>query len=44
MKERDKFKKEYCIKNNIKYIEISYLDFDKINEEYIKEVVLCGLS
>ena len=39
----DKKKKEYCIRNNICFIEITYKDFDKINEEYLlnklKEVI-----
>ena len=29
---RDFSKKQYCIKNNIKLIEISYLDFNNIEE------------
>lgn len=33
--ERDELKRQYCEKYNIKLIEIPYTDFDKINEEYI---------
>jgi len=29
---RDSYKKEYCIKNNISFIEISYFEIDKIEE------------
>ena len=32
-------KKEYCKINQINFIEIPYLDFDKLSEEYIKEVI-----
>lgn len=32
---RDQLKRDYCIKNNIPLIEISYLEFDKINTNYI---------
>lgn len=35
----DNLKKEYCKKNNIKLIEIPYWDFDKINENYLKEKI-----
>lgn len=34
-KERDRMKDEYCLKNNLSLIRIPYTDFDKINEEYI---------
>ena len=37
--ETDKIKKEYCKQNNIKLIEIPYYDYDKIDWEYLKEVV-----
>ena len=37
--ERDFLKKEYCKINQINFIEIPYLDFDKLSEEYIKEVI-----
>lgn len=33
--EYDNLKREYCIKNNIRLIEISYLDYDKIDYEYL---------
>ena len=33
---RDNIKKQWCKENNIKLIEISYTDFDKLNEDYIK--------
>jgi hypothetical protein len=29
---RDKIKKEFCIQNNISYIEISYKEFENINK------------
>lgn len=35
--EHDKMKKEYCEKNNIRLIEISYEDLEKINWNYLKE-------
>lgn len=40
LKERDKIKRKYCKEKNIKYVEIPYTDFDKINKEYIQEVIL----
>ena len=40
LRERDKIKKEYCLNNQIKFVEIPYYDLEKLNEEYIKEVVL----
>ena len=30
-------KKDYCIKNNISLIEIPYIDFEKIDFNYLKE-------
>lgn len=36
-KERDEKKRKYCEENNIPLIEVPYWDFDKINENYIKE-------
>lgn len=38
---RDNQKKDYCKKNNIKLIEIPYIDYDKINWEYLKNI--CNL-
>lgn len=38
-KQRDFFKNEWCKKNNISLIRISYLDYEKINYEYIKEKI-----
>ena len=35
--EHDKMKREYCKKNNITLIEISYKDLEKINWNYLKE-------
>ena len=35
--EHDKIKREYCKKNNILLIEISYKDLEKINWDYLKE-------
>lgn len=39
LKERDRLKQVYCREKNIRFIEIPYYDFEKINEEYIKGVV-----
>lgn len=39
LKKSDSAKEEYCKKNNLKLVEISYLDFDKLNEDYIKEKI-----
>lgn len=36
----DQMKREYCKQNNIKLVEIPYTDFDKIDNNYIQEVVL----
>lgn len=36
IKEHDDFKNEYCKKNNIPLIRISYKDYNKLNEEYLK--------
>ena len=33
---RDDIKREWCKKNNIKLIEISYQDYDKIDKDYLK--------
>lgn len=33
----DPKKREYCQKHNIKLVEIPYIDYDKINWEYLKE-------
>ena len=30
-------KRQYCIKNQIPLIEISYKDFDKLNIDYLKD-------
>ena len=35
----DSMKREFCKRNNIKLIEIPYYDFEKLNEEYIREVI-----
>ena len=35
----DKIKKEYCKKNNIPLIEIPYVDYDKIDVDYIRRVI-----
>lgn len=35
----DKLKKDYCIKNNIKLIEILYRDYDKINLLFLKKLI-----
>lgn len=39
LKLRDELKKEYCRKNNIHLIEIPYIDYDKINIDYIRRVM-----
>lgn len=36
-KYRDNIKNQYCRDNNIKLIRISYIDYDKIDEQYLKE-------
>lgn len=38
-KKNDDFKRKYCKENNIKLLEISYLDFDKIEEIITKELI-----
>ena len=38
--QRDKEKTEYCIKNDIKLIRIPYYDYDKLNEEYLKGIIV----
>ena len=35
-KKRDNIKRQWCKDNNIKLIEISYTNYDKLNEDYIK--------
>jgi hypothetical protein len=35
----DEIKNEYCLMNNIQMIRIPYIDFDKINIDYIKELL-----
>lgn len=39
IKERDELKRIYCKENNIHLIEIPYYHFDKINKQYIEEVI-----
>lgn len=39
IKQRDNYKDQWCKKNNIKLIRIPYIDYDKINIEYIKEII-----
>lgn len=39
LQERDKIKTLFCKENNINLIRISYLDFNKINEEYLLEKI-----
>ena len=39
LKRHDQMKKEYCLKNNIKLVEISYKDFDKIDKNYLMEKI-----
>lgn len=37
--EYDNLKREYCKANNYKLIEIPYWDYNKLNEEYIKNIL-----
>ena len=37
---RDKLKEDYCKNNKIKLVKISFTDFSKLDETYIKEVIL----
>ena len=39
IKERDRFKEEYCKKNNIPLIRISYKDYDKIDKSYLLNLI-----
>ena len=36
---RDKLKRQYCIEHNITLIEIPYTDYDKINKNYIQNIL-----
>lgn len=36
---RDRFKEKYCKSKNIPLIRISYKDYDKLNEEYLKGII-----
>lgn len=38
-KEVDKFKDDYCLRNNLKMIRIAYWDLNKINKEYILKLI-----
>lgn len=38
-KERDEIKNEYCRKNDIKMIRIPYWDYNKLNEEYLLNLI-----
>ena len=40
LKERDRLKKEYCIKKKIKLVEIPYTDYNKIDKEYLRKVII----
>ena len=35
----DNKKRDYCKKNNIKLVEIPYWDYQKIDEDYLKEII-----
>jgi hypothetical protein len=37
--EVDEFKNEYCVKNSIQLIRIKYNEFNKINTNYIKQLI-----
>lgn len=39
--ERDNLKRQYCIKNNFKLIEINYTEYQNLTEEYLKEILKC---
>lgn len=38
-KKHDKMKNDYCIANNIKLIRIPYFDYNKINKNYLKQLI-----
>lgn len=38
-KEKDNIKKQWCKDNNIKLIEIPYWDYNKLNQDYLKELI-----
>lgn len=40
IQQRDKEKTQYCAKNNIKLIRIPYYDYNKINEEYLAQLLI----
>lgn len=39
LQQHDKIKNEYCKNNNIKMIRISYVDYNKINKEYLSQLI-----
>ena len=39
IKERDAFKNNWCIENNIKLIRFNYLEIEKMNWDYVKEKI-----
>lgn len=39
IEKRDLFKEEYCILNNIPLIRISYVDYEKLDEEYLNQII-----
>ena len=39
IQKRDLFKQEFCLKNNIPLIRISYKDYDKLNGEYLQNML-----
>lgn len=39
IQERDLIKKNFCDKNHINYIEISYVDYDILDDNYILEIL-----
>ena len=41
--ERDKLKREFCEANQIPLLEIPYWDYEKIDIEYIRKGLNCGL-
>lgn len=38
-RENDKKKREYCLKNNIPLIEILYKDYEKIDADYLLNLI-----
>ena len=39
IQEKDNYKNEYCLKNNIKLMRISYEDYEKLNKNYLLQLI-----